>query len=219
VSNFSSMIHFVSRIVSFGVSEGLGEVEARRVRTVNVIAMMAAAATVLTTTFYIVSVKPDSALLVIALSALYSFAYVAIVGVNASGHVEAAVWLLITTGIVQIVITTFIAGFTQGPAPFFLIIALGAVLITRIEDRATRWFFLAVSIVGYVVLAIIDPEGTSNADASAERFSPIRQFVLMILFAAGIAGASVPMYRLRSLQPGNIVGRLGSSPDFRSCRR
>ena len=187
VSSFFSVIHFVSRIVSLGVSEDLGEVEARRVRTVNVIAVMAAVATVLTTTFYIVSVKPDSVLLIIALSALYSFGYAAAVAVNASGHVEAAVWLAITTGIVQNVITTFIVGFTQGPAPFFLIIALGAVLITRIEDRATRWFFLAVSIVGYVVLAIIDPEGTSNADASAERFSPIRQFVLMILFAAGIA--------------------------------
>ncbi len=182
------MIRFVRRVVSFGVSEGLGEVEARRVRTINVIAVIAVVATVLTTTFYIFSVDPDSSALVVAVATLFISGYVATFAVNAAGHVEVAVWLVLITGIIQIVLTTLIAGFTQGPAPFFLVIALGAVLITRIEDRATRWFFLGVSIVGYVVLAIIDPEGPESiAGTATERVSPVRQFVLMILFAAAVA--------------------------------
>jgi len=182
------VIRFVRRVVSFGVSEGLGEVEARRVRTINVIAVIAVVATVLTTTFYIFSVDPDSSALVVAVATLFISGYVATFAVNAAGHVEVAVWLVLITGIIQIVLTTLIAGFTQGPAPFFLVIALGAVLITRIEDRATRWFFLGVSIVGYVVLAIIDPEGPESiAGTATERVSPVRQFVLMILFAAAVA--------------------------------
>ncbi len=185
---FSFVTRLMRWVVSVGVSEDLSEVEARRVRTINVIAVVAAVATVLTTTLYIVSVDPDSALLVAGLSALFISGYVATFAVNAAGHVELAAWLVLTTGIVQIAVTTFVAGFTQGPAPFFLVIALGAVLVTRIEDRATRWFFVGAAVVGYVTLALIDPEGPASiAGTGTERFTSARQFVLMILFAAGVA--------------------------------
>jgi adenylate cyclase len=174
--------------VSVGVAEDLSEVEARRVRTINVIALVAAVATVLTTTVYIVSVDSDSAFITIGLSALFVSGYGATFAVNASGRVELAAWLVLTTGVVQIVLTTFVAGFTQGPAPFFLVIALGAVLITRVEDRATRWFFVGVAVVGYGVLAAIDPNGPASiAGTPTGRFTAARQFVLMILFATGVA--------------------------------
>jgi class 3 adenylate cyclase len=182
------MVRLARRFLGLGVVEGSSEEEARRVRTINAIALIATIATVLTTTFYIVAVDSSQALMVIGLSTLFIVGYAATAVVNALGHVEAAVWAVLSTGVIQIVLTTITAGFDQGPAPFFLVIALGGVLTTRIHDRISRWFFIGVSAVGYAVLAVINPEGPpSTAGSDTETFSSVRQFLLMILFAAGVA--------------------------------
>ena len=182
------MVRLTRRFLTLGVVNGSTEEEARRVRTINAIALIAAIATVLTTIFYVVAVDRSQALIVIGLSALFIFGYAASAVVNALGHVEAAMWVALSTGVVQIVLTTFTAGFDQGPAPFFLVIALGGVLTTRIDDRFGRWFFVGVSAVGYLALAIVNPEGPpSTAGSDTAAFSSVRQFLLMLLFAAGVA--------------------------------
>ncbi len=180
------MFSLVRRFLSLGVADGSTEEEARRVRTVNAIALIATILTVLTTTFYLAAVDQSQAVVVIILSLSYIGGYATSAVVNMLGYVEAAMWMALSTGVAQIVLTTFITGFDQGPAPFLLVIALGGVLTTRIDDRFGRWFLVGVSVVGYAALAIINPEAPPSARSGTAGFSSIRQFLLMVLFAAGV---------------------------------
>lgn len=152
---------------------------------VNVATLAAVIVTILTTILYTVWINPASAGEGWAMNATFVVVYVIGLRANALGRVDLAVWIALATGTTQIFVLSFFVGFEEGPAPLFLVIAVGAVILTRIEDRFTRWFFVAVSVIGYVVLAVIAPPRPDTARVVGV-VSPIRQFVLMILFAVGV---------------------------------
>lgn len=152
---------------------------------VNVATLVAVAVGILTTTFYVTWIDPTSAVGGWARTAVFVAGYALAIAANGAGRADLAVWLALGTGTLHIVALTFFVGFDEGPAPFFLVIAVGAVVLTRIEDRFTRWFFIAVSVIGYITLALIHPSAPETARAMGV-VSPVRQFVLMILFAVGV---------------------------------
>lgn len=175
------------RWLNLGVADVSTADETRRVRTVNAIAIIASVATVLTSTYYLAVVDQSRAPVAIGTAVLFVCGYVAASLVNDRAGVNAAMWLALATGSTEIVVITFIVGFEQGPAPFFLVIALAGILAARIDDSFSRWFFVGVSAIAYTVLAIVRPEGPPSAqDSGTAAFSSVRQFVLMLLFAAGV---------------------------------
>lgn len=179
------MVRLIRRLVTIGVSEDLGELAARRIRITNLATLVAILVTILTSILYTTWINPAAAWQGWAINLTFVAGYALAITANARGRVDLAVWIALTIGTAQIFVLTFFVGFDEGPAPFLLVIAVGAVILTRIEDRLTRWFFISVSVVVYIGLAVIDPPRPETARAMGS-LSPIRQFVLMILFAVGV---------------------------------
>ena len=151
------MLSLLRRLVTIGVTDDLEEPAARRIRMVNVATLVAALVGLTTTLLYVIWIDPASAAMGMAINAGFIVGYAAAIAANAAGRVDLAVWIGLSTGVVHIVGVTFFVGFDEGPAPFFLVIAVGAVILTRIEDRFTRWFFISVSVLGYITLSIVNP--------------------------------------------------------------
>lgn len=179
------MVGLVRRLVTLGVTEDLEEPAARRVRLVNVAVLVAATVSILSTALYVTWINPPADFTGWAITIAFVVGYVLAMVANAADRVDLAVWIALGTASTHIVAVTFFVGFEEGPAPFFLVLAVGAVVLPRIDDRFTRWFFVSVSVIGYVTLALINPPAPDTA-TPISWLSPVRQFVLMTLFAVGV---------------------------------
>jgi class 3 adenylate cyclase len=65
--------------------------------------------------------------------------------------------VLLAAGLVNMVGASLTVGFEAGPAVFLVTAAIGAVLVTRAEQRVTRWLFVTLAALAYTILVVVDP--------------------------------------------------------------
>jgi adenylate cyclase len=145
-------------LVGLGVTADWPHAEQRRVRTINVVALIAFFATGLFAVVFLPSRPARISLAVYVFELiLYLAGYAATLVLNRMGHHDTAVVVLLSAGIGNIVGVNLTVGLQTGVAVFLVTVAIGAVLLTRPEQRLIRWFFVAAAAVAYAVLVAVDP--------------------------------------------------------------
>ena len=153
--------------VGFGVSAGLTHAEQRRIRTINVVSVFAFFATAVFAALFFPS-RPDRVPIpgYLGLAVVYLAGYAMALGLNRRERHDAAVAVLLATGLVNIVGATVTVGFGGGPAVFLVTVATGAVLLTRRDATLTRWLFVVGSVAAYAMLVLIDPSASEALEGS-----------------------------------------------------
>ena len=154
-------------LVGFGVTADWPHAEQRRVRTINVVALIVFFNTALFAVVFLPSRPARISLAVYFFELiLYLAGYAATLVLNRMGHHDAAVVVLLSAGIGNIVGVNLTVGLETGVAVFLVMVAIGAVLLTRPEQRLIRWFFVAAAAVAYAVLVAVDPPVSKEIEGS-----------------------------------------------------
>lgn len=154
-------------LVGFGVTADWPHAEQRRIRTINVVALFAFISTALFAVAFLPSRPTHVPLWLYVLELLlYLAGYATTLALNRMGHHDAAVVVLLSAGIGNIVGVNLTVGFDTGVAVFLVMVAMGAVLLTRAEQISIRWFFVAAPAVAYAILVIVDPPVSEDIEGS-----------------------------------------------------
>jgi len=182
------MRSLIRALAGIGVASDQTPAEQRRIRTVNVVALFAFSATGFLSILFLpsrpasVSLWEWSALLVFYLSG-----YIATLVLNRLGRHDLAVVVLLTAGLVNMVGASLTVGFQAGPAVFLVTAAIGAILVTRAEQRATRWLFVTLTALAYTILVVVDaPIIESIAGTWFESVLVAVSYVVMIGFVVTV---------------------------------
>lgn len=152
------MLGTLRQIVGSGVTEGQSRSEQRRIRTINLVAAAAFGNTAVFA-FLFLPAKPEGLPLwaYAVLLALYLLGYGLVPVLNRGGNTEAAAALLLGTALVNIAAVNFTVGFSTGTAVFLMAVAVAAVLVTDERSAALRWTAVALSVLVFGMLAVLDP--------------------------------------------------------------
>ncbi|MGI9642096.1 MAG: hypothetical protein ACR2N9_04855, partial [Acidimicrobiia bacterium] len=115
-------------LVSVGVGTGMSEGEKRRVQTINVVAMVALGLNLLLSTGFFLFIDASASWPLRGLNLLIVLLYAASIALNAAHRTDAAMWLVNTTGLVNIVVSSLVLGLGLGSIAFFVIVPLTAIL-------------------------------------------------------------------------------------------
>ena len=149
----------IGQLAGLGVTDGQSPSEQRRIRTINVVALVAFVLTAFNAVVFLPA-RPEQR---VPLWAYLGFLVVFLAGyaltfaLNGRGHHDIAATLLLFTGLFNIAAVSFIVGFRTGPAVFLAAAAMGAVFVTDARSRALRWIVVALSILVYAWLVVLDP--------------------------------------------------------------
>lgn len=151
----------IGRLIRTGVGADQPHAQQRRVKAVNVIACIAFSITTLFATAFFASGRTfigDTSYIVFFGGTLISLAgYVLVIALNARHLHTAAAATALSAGTFNLVVSVFVVGFATGPAGFFVMIPVGAILATNRDTLWLRWIFIGVGIGAYGAMAIIDP--------------------------------------------------------------
>lgn len=177
-------------LVGFGVRAGQSHPEQRRIRTVNVVALVAFIATALFSSLFLIATDGDaeSVRLYAVANPVFLAGYGLTLVLNWRGHYRGAVLMVQTTGLANLVVASFTGGFATGPAVFLVAVAMAAVLVTPTTDRLVRWGFVMLSVIAFGMLAIVDPPVPSSIeDTWFETFLVISTYAGMVSFVVAVA--------------------------------
>ena len=180
-----------NRVVASGVTIGQSHAEQRRVRTINVVAVGAFSCTAgLTVVFAILGsrILGDTPFwLFLSSSVVFMFGYLLVLVVNGSGHHDGAGTLALATGLTNLVFASAFVGFDVGTSVFLAVPAMAALLITRIASSIVRWTFVAMAVVAFAVLAVVDaPVADAISGARVETALVVVNFAGMVAFAVAV---------------------------------
>ncbi|HVR78793.1 MAG TPA: adenylate/guanylate cyclase domain-containing protein [Acidimicrobiia bacterium] len=141
------------------MADGESPSEQRRIRTINVVGMVAFALTAFFAVVFLPA-RPEQRVPLwayLGLLVAYLSGYALTLALNWRGHHETAAALLLFTGLFNIAAVSFTVGFRTGPAVFVVAVAIGAVFVTDAKSRALRWIVVALAILVYVLLVVLNP--------------------------------------------------------------
>ncbi|MEX1038832.1 MAG: adenylate/guanylate cyclase domain-containing protein [Acidimicrobiia bacterium] len=141
------------------MADGQSPSEQRRIRTINVVGMVALALTAFFAVLFLPA-RPEQRVPLwayLGLLGVYLAGYALTLALNWRGHHEIAAALLLVTGLFNIAAVSFTVGFRTGPAVFLVAAAMGAVFVTDVRSRALRWIVVALAILVYGLLVVLNP--------------------------------------------------------------
>jgi len=178
----------ISRIVGRG-AEGQPTVEARRIRTINTVAWVASICNVLYIVGFLLT-DPNGLSLVIATNAISIGLAMITVFLNGRGSTNAAMWLLMLTGLFNLTSASLLLGLGSGVHFFLIVLPVMAVLITPEGDRSTQIVFIslcALAFVGVVLAAPTSPPAVAT--------TPLGDWLLITsLFGTAVFAGVFPLY-------------------------
>lgn len=149
----------IGRLADLGVADGQSPSEQRRIRTINLVAVVAFVLTGLFAALFLPA-RPEERVPLWAYLGLliaYLAGYTLTLALNWRGHHVAAVALLLATGLLNTAAVSLTVGFGTGPAVFLTAVAIGAVVVTDATSHALRWGFVALAILVYALLVALNP--------------------------------------------------------------
>jgi len=148
----------IGRLAGLGVAEAQSPSEQRRIRTINVVAVVASGLTAFFAVVFLPA-RPDQIPLwvYIGLLSVYLAGYLLTLLLNWRGHHEPAAALLLGTGLLNIAAVSLTVGFRSGPTVFVTAVAIGAVLVTDVKSRVLRWLVVALAMLVYALLVVVNP--------------------------------------------------------------
>ena len=174
-----------------GVDESQSHSEQRRIRTINIVALVAFGLTIgfsVPFTFVaLTSRRSDVVWTYVIASVGFLALFLLTLRVNAAGHHEWAVVVLLVSGVGNLVVATLFTGFTIGAAVFMVIPIIAAVLLTRPEDGYLRWALIGLALCAYVVLVAVDPPTADwVAGTPGESILRVANYFGMVAFAVAV---------------------------------
>lgn len=181
----------LDRLFGMGVTDDQSHAEARRVRTINVVAMGAFSCTaVLTVVFALLGYRilgETPFWLFLASSLAFMLGYVLVLEVNRRGRHDGASALALATGLTNLVVASAFVGFGVGTSVFLAVPAMAALLMTRVASRGVRWTFVVLSVVSFAVLAAVDtPVAESISGTWVQTALVVVNFTGMVGFAVAV---------------------------------
>jgi adenylate cyclase len=149
----------MKQLAGLGVADGQSPSEQRRIRIINVVALVASVLTALFAVLFLPA-RPEQRVPLwayLGLLVVYLAGYALTLVLNWRGLHEAAVALLLGTGLFNITAVSFTVGFRTGPAVFVTAVAIGAVIVTELRSRVLRWAVVALVVLVYALLVVMDP--------------------------------------------------------------
>ena len=149
----------MKQLAGLGVADGQSPYEQRRIRIINVVALDASILTALFAVLFLPA-RPEQRVPLwayLGLLVVYLAGYALTLVLNWRGLHEAAVALLLGTGLFNITAVSFTVGFRTGPAVFVTAVAIGAVIVTELRSRVLRWAVVALVVLVYALLVVMDP--------------------------------------------------------------
>ena len=145
-------------LAGLGVAEGQSPSEQRRIRTINVVAVVASGLTAFFAVVFLPA-RPEPIPLwaYIGLLFVYLAGYMLTLLLNWRGHHEPAAALPLGTGLLNIAAVSLTVGFRSGPTVFVTAVAIGAVLVTDVKSRVLRWLVVALAMLVYALLVVVNP--------------------------------------------------------------
>lgn len=183
------MRKIINTLVFSGVVPEQTHASQRRIKATNVIASIAFALTVVFFAAFLVSgrtfIGESSYIVFVGGTALFLGGYVFAIRLNGRGHHAAAAAAALTTGMLNIVVSVFVVGFTTGPAVFLIMICVAAILVTGPDTRVLRWTFIIAPAIVFGALAIIDPPvSDAVADTNLEALVAWLNYLGLAVFAS-----------------------------------
>jgi adenylate cyclase len=148
----------IGGLAELGVAEGQSPSEQRRIRTINVVGILAFALTAVLAVLFLPA-RPQRVPLwaYIGLLGVYLVGYSLTLTLNSRRHHESAAALVLVTGLFNIAAVSFTVGFRTGSAVFVVAVAMGAVFVTDVKSRGLRWTVVALAVLVYLLLMVLDP--------------------------------------------------------------
>ena len=177
------MIARFRRIVDWGIVDGQPQSHQRRIRTINLVALVAFANTVVFAVLFLPA-KPDNLPLLgyAGLLVAYLLGYGFVPFMNREGRTDGAAALLLGMALATIASVNFTVGFKTGTAVFLVAVAVGSVLVTDATSAQLRWSGVIASVLLFGLLVFVDPPVASGvADTWAT------DLLIMLSFAGVVA--------------------------------
>lgn len=179
------------RLANAGVQEHQVHAVQRRIRTVNIISILAFAITVAFSAVFaafgraIIGETPWLGF--VAGSSLSLVGYSVAIYLNTRHRYQEAAFTALISGTFNLVASVIVVGFASGPAVFFVMVAVGAILITDREWVTLRWTFIVIPVVAYAAMAFLDPPLAEGiADTGAETYLALFNYATLVVFATAV---------------------------------
>lgn len=177
---------WLSRLVNTGVDDSPTPAETRRIRAINLVAMVAISVNV--------AYNIGWALLdFIELRTLILTNTVSVIGaslviyLNHRGRPNGAMWLLVTIGLFNTTAAALLLGLDTGGFLFIIIIPVTAVFLVRSNDLRTQVVLIGFGLVAMVSVALIDPPTPTVIQGSAiESALLVSNIAVTVIFVCGV---------------------------------
>lgn len=144
-------------MLSSGLDSPISAGDARRSKTINIAALLALGLNVVVSTVFFVLIDSSGSWLLRGVNLLFLCGYAATLALSVTRRVDAAMWLLATTGLLNMVVSSLSMGLGTGSISFFVILPLFAVLASSADDRVFPSVVTVGALVGLTVVVFIDP--------------------------------------------------------------
>lgn len=151
------MSRAVATLVNIGVSHDQSEPEQRRVQTINVVALMAIALNLVFSSAFYLFIDSSGSWWLRGINLLFLCGYGGSMALNAARRTDAAMVLVNTTGLLNIVVSSLVLGLGLGSIAFFVVVPLTAVLTSRQDDRVVPLVFTVGALAGLTLVAWVEP--------------------------------------------------------------
>lgn len=162
--------------------------DARRIKTINIAALLALGLNVAVSTVFFVFIDSSGSWLLRGVNLLFLCGYAGSLALSVTRRVDAAMWLLATTGLLNMVVSSLAMGLGAGSISFFVILPLFAVLASRTNDRVFPSLVTVGALAGLSVVVFIDPAVPQKvAGTGWESILLVVNIASVVLFATVVA--------------------------------
>ncbi len=150
------MAGWLIRLVNTGVDDSPTLAETRRIRAINLVAMLAISINVVYNIGWAVLDFSELKTLILT-NTVSAFGAGLVIYLNHRGRTDAAMWLLVASGLFNTTAAALLLGLETAGFMFIAIIPVTAVVVVRPNDLRTQMLFIGAGIVAMVSVILIGP--------------------------------------------------------------
>jgi adenylate cyclase len=187
------MTAWLGRLVNAGVDDSSPRVEIRRIRTINLLAMLAIFFNVAYGIGWVVLDFSDLKALILT-NAITAFLAVVVIYLNHRRRADGAMWLLIAVGLFNTTTVAFLSGLETAGFLFIFIVPVTGMLVVRSHDLTMQLLLIGAGIVAMAGVVLVGPHPPTAIQETA-----IETALLLSNIAVTVVFVSVPVLYARRL--------------------
>ncbi|MGI9586219.1 MAG: adenylate/guanylate cyclase domain-containing protein [Acidimicrobiia bacterium] len=182
------MSRSMAGLLDTGLDSQTSADDARRIKTINIAALLAFGLNVAVSTVFFVFIDSSGSWLLRCVNLLFICGYAGSFALSVTRRVDAAMWLLAITALLNVLVSSLAMGLGAGSISFFVILPLFAVLASRRNDRVFPSLVTVGALAGLIVVVFIDPAVPQKvAGTGWESILLVVNVASVVLFAMVVA--------------------------------